>query len=271
MEHTGHYGALLTSEFVQHQGKLSLINPVEIKRSSGLTRGKNDAVDAYRIASYAASHTHKLTHFQLDNLALQELKLKLAQRSFYTKAKVQAKNNLQSLKVLAQSSDCEHELEVAKGFIDQYRRTIANIEKQIRELIAKTPELQTTFDKITKIPGVALVTAATCIVLTGNFTKFTNARKFCCHAGLAPFSHESGSSIKAPNRTSHFRNKALKALLMRAGMTAGTHDPQLKAYKKRKRAEGKDKMVVNNALASKVVARIFAVAMREEPYVKLAA
>ena len=81
----------------------------------------------------------------------------------------------------------------------------------------------------------------------------------------------SGSSIRGPKRTSPFRNKALKALLIRAGMTAGIHDPQLKAYKKRKRNQGKHPMVVNNALAAKLVARMFAVAMRDEPYVKLAA
>ena len=271
MEHTGHYGALLASELASAGVRFSLVNPLEIKRSSGLTRGKNDAVDAYRIASYAVRHQYKLKPYRLAGKALQQLKVKLSQRAFYTKMLIQNKNNLKSLEVLAQSSSCGLEIRTAKASIRNNERIIARLDAQLLKLIEAAPELKATFDKITQLDGIGLVTAATCIVETDNFQRFSNARKFCCHAGLAPFDYQSGSSIRSPKRTSPFRNKALKALLIRAGMTAGVHDPQLNAYKKRKRKQGKHAMVVNNALAAKLVARMFAVVAREEPYVKLAA
>ena len=271
MEHTGYYGALLTAKIAQAGIRLSLINPLEIKRSSGLTRGKDDKVDAYRIASYAVRHAYKLKAHNIVSQSLQKLKAKLSQRSFYVKGKVQSKNNLKSLKVLAQSCDCKQEIRMIKKLIRTYEKAIKTLEKQMSDLVKEEPELQATYQKITRIDGIGPVTAWACIVATDNFSRFNDARKFCCHAGMAPFSYESGSSIRAPKRTSKLRNRSLKSILIRAGMTAAVHDPQLKAYKKRKINEGKHKMIVNNAVASKLVARMFAVAKREEPYVKLAA
>ena len=74
MEHTGHYGYLLASEFSQRDFKYALINPLEIKNSIGMTRGKNDAIDAYRIAYYALTHYRKLKPYVLPIKELQKLK-----------------------------------------------------------------------------------------------------------------------------------------------------------------------------------------------------
>lgn len=271
MEHTGYYGVLLTCKIAQAGIRLSLINPLEIKRSSGLTRGKDDVVDAYRIASYAVRHSYKLKPHNIVCQSLQKLKTKLSQRGFYVKGMVQSKNNLKSLQVLAQSSDCKTEINMIKKLISSYEKAIDTLEKQMNDLIKEEPELKATFQKITRIDGIGPITAWACIVATDNFVRFNDARKFCCHAGIAPFRYESGSSIRAPKRTSRLRNRQLKSILIRAAMTAAMHDPQLKAYKNRKIIQGKHKMVVYNALASKIVARMFAVANREEPYVKLAA
>ena len=270
MEHTGHYGALIACKLAQAGILFSVINPLEIKRSSGLTRGKDDVVDAYRIASYGVKNHYKLKPHQLLSKALQTLKTKLAQRDFYVKGMVQNKNNLKSLEVLNQSQDCKEEIRMVKRFIRVYQKAIEKLEKQMQDLIEEQTALKTSYDKISKIDGIGPVTALSCIAATDNFTRFTKPRKFCCHAGLAPFSHESGSSIKAPKRTSSLRNRKLKTLLIRAAMTAAIHDPQMKAYKERKIEQGKHKMIVYNAIASKLVNRIFAVALREEPFVKFA-
>ena len=67
------------------------------------------------------------------------------------------------------------------------------------------------------------------------------------------------------------RDKSLKTILFKAAGAAIQHDPQLKKYYKRKVSEGKHKLTVLNAVANKLVLRIFAVAKRNEPFVKLAA
>ena len=58
--------------------------------------------------------------------------------------------------------------------------------------------------------------------------------------------------------------------MFQAASTAIQHDPQLKQYYKRKQEEGKSKLSALNAVANKIVLRIFAVIKRDEPYVKLA-
>lgn len=60
MEHTGLYGYLLMTEFSSASMRFSVINPLEMKLSSGLARGKNDAVDALRIAKYALANRFDL-------------------------------------------------------------------------------------------------------------------------------------------------------------------------------------------------------------------
>ncbi|MFD2833275.1 transposase [Gramella sp. AN32] len=110
-----------------------------------------------------------------------------------------------------------------------------------------------------------------CISGTDNFLKFTDPRKFSCHCGLAPFPYQSGTSIRGKTRTHYLRDRSLKATLIKGAVSAVQHDPQLKKYYNRKIKDGKHKMTVINAVANKLVLRIFAVVKREEPFVKLAA
>ena len=99
-----------------------------------------------------------------------------------------------------------------------------------------------------------------------NFERFGNARKFNCYAGLAPFKHESGSSIKGRSRVSHLANKEAKALLNLAASCAIRCDQELKHYYQKRVSEGKRKMSCLNIIRSKLVARMFAVIKRQTPY-----
>ena len=72
------------------------------------------------------------------------------------------------------------------------------------------------------------------MIETDNFTRFTDARKFNCHCGLAPFPYQSGSSIKDRTKTHFLRDKTLKSILFKAAGSAIQHDPQLKKYYEQK-------------------------------------
>lgn len=64
-------------------------------------------------------------------------------------------------------------------------------------------------------------------------------------------------------------HNGFKTYLSNAARAAMMHDPELKAYYNRKRAEGKDHGTVMNALKFKLITRAFAVIKRGTPYVKL--
>lgn len=271
LEHTGHYGYLLSYELAQRNLKYALINPLEIKKSIGITRGKNDAIDAYRIAYYAMTHFRKIKQHILPIEDLQKLKAFMGIRDGYIKIIVQLKNSLKALEIINKSVNIKTQINDHKLLIKRHEKSIEKIEKQMMEIINKNDEFKKTFTQINTIIGVGMITAVKCIIETDNFTKFKDGRKFSCHCGLAPFEYRSGSSVRGKTKTSALNNKGLKAILFKAAATAIQHDPQLKGYYLRKLEQGKHKLSVLNAVANKIVLRIFAVAKRDEPFVKLIA
>ena len=269
IEDTGRYGALFISELIAAGITLFVVNPLEIKRSSGLARGKSDKVDALRIASYAATFRHRLTPYTLPTDELLQLQAIMSQRDLFTKILVQCKNNLKSLQVLAKSTEVKKIITQAKKAVKENEAKIALFERMMMDLIKSDEELHKTFKKITQITGVGPITALKCIAETNNFKKFSSPRKFSCHCGLAPFKYQSGTSVNGKTRTSKLCNKSLKGILFKAAATAIYHDPELRSYYERKVNQGKHKLSVINAVANKIVLRIFAVALREEPFVKI--
>src|SRR5260221_10615074 len=64
-EHTGIYSLPLSIFLTQHKAHLWLENPLQIKLSSGLKRGKSDPADAKDIARYCYAHRDKARLYQL--------------------------------------------------------------------------------------------------------------------------------------------------------------------------------------------------------------
>jgi len=271
LEHTGHYGMLLINCLSKKGYRFYLINPLELKKSLGIQRGKSDVKDAYRIAEYAITNKHKLKPYQLPTEDLSKLKALVTARERYVKMSVQVQNSLKANGILNRSIDVKMLIKEERKQLKSLQKGITNIENEMKKIITSNQELNTTYKKITAVVGVGPIIATKCIVETGNFTKFSNPRKFSCHCGLAPFPYQSGTSVKGKTKTHFLRDRSLKAILTKGAVCAIQHDQQLKKYYKRKIQEGKHDMTVINAVANKLVLRIFAVAKRDEPFVKLVA
>lgn len=82
-----------------------------------------------------------------------------------------------------------------------------------------------------------------CVLLT-IFKDLTTRGNLPAIVGGASFEHASGISIRGKTQTSSLANKEVKVYLTRAAITAISWDPQMKAYYKRKIAEGKHKASV---------------------------
>ena len=125
------------------------------------------------------------------------------------------------------------------------------------------------YDLISSVKGVGLILAANFLVITNCFTCFENSRQFACYSGIAPFEKQSGTSLKAQSRVSHFANKKMKALLNLAALSAVKYDPELRKYYDKRIKSGKSKMSTLNIIRNKIVHRVFAVVKRGTPYVPL--
>ena len=97
MEHTGTYGLLLFAWLGHKQFDHCVEPALQIKRSIGLTRGKNDQVDARRIAEYALTNRTKLSPYSLPSKLLLRIKQFLTYRDQQTKIKASISERTASL------------------------------------------------------------------------------------------------------------------------------------------------------------------------------
>ena len=141
---------------------------------------------------------------------------------------------------------------------------------KVSDLIASDDQLKQANQLLQSIPGIGEQLATHMIVYTRCFSAFRSWRQFACYAGVAPFEYTSGSSIRGKSKVSHLANKKMKSLLHMGALNAIKHDLQMKLFYERKLQEGKNPMLVLNAIRNKLLARMFAVIERGSPYIQLA-
>jgi len=269
MEHTGTYGLLLFAWLSQKDMDYCVESGLKIKRSMGMARGKNDRIDARRIADYAYTHIEKLKLFELPSTLMIKIKQSLAYREQMVKIRTSLKNSLKSHKEYQKVSGL---IKISNQISQQIRekeKQIKEIEKQLIGLINTDEKVKKNFEMSQSVKGIGFVIGAFMLVTTNNFTSFENGRKYACYAGIAPFEFTSGTSIKGKTKVSNLGNKKIKSLLSNGSNSACRHDPELKAYYKRKLKEGKDHKLIINAISCKLVNRVFAVIKRQTPYISI--
>lgn len=267
MEHTGTYGLLFFAWLSQRDIDFCVEPGLRIKRSLGITRGKNDKVDARRITDYAYTNINKLSLFSFPSEQILQIKQLLTYREQLVRIRTSLKNSIKSHLQYEQITKKDTVTKDISDQISQYNQRIKQIEKEITGLIESDQQLIKNFKLVTSVKGIGLVIAAFMLVTTNNFSSFENGRKYACYIGLAPFEHTSGSSIKGKTSTSYLANKTLKTLLSKGANAASKWDPEIKAYYIRKTTEGKDYKVIMNAIGCKLINRVFATVKRQTPYV----
>jgi len=157
----------------------------------------------------------------------------------------------------------------AKNRINILTTDIEQIESEIDKVVEENLDIEKNYKLAKSVTGIGRVNAVMFILFTNNFNSITEARKYACYSGIAPFEHTSGISIRGKTKVSKLANKRIKVALTNGARSAILNDPELKLYYKRKRAEGKEHGTVLNAVKFKLITRVFATVKRGTPYVKL--
>jgi transposase len=269
-EHTGHYTYPLSCVCEDLSLDLWLENAFQIKHSIGLVRGKDDKVDARRIAEYAIRFQDKSKLFCLPDKHISSLRLLLSERDLYMSDKRKYQGQLSDQERFMSKADFADKKKRLSKQLKALEANIYAIDKKIKKLIANDETLSNQHELLCSVDGVGTVTATMMIVETNAFKDFDNARKFCCHSGVAPFEYTSGSSVRSKRKVSHRADKSIKAILHLAALSVATRNngSELRKYFLRKVAEGKNKMSVLNAIRAKLVLRMFAVIKNNKPYEK---
>lgn len=267
-EFTGKYIYPLTCACHETGTFLWLEDPTRIKHSFGLARGKNDVIDARRIAEYASRNSDRALRYILPEKSVASIRMLLNDRETLLADKRKYQTQITDQKGFMSKEDYAAHCGVRKAVIKAIDRQLECIEAKIEELAANDERIAHQTELLRSIDGIGKWIALYMVVSTNCFTRFENARQFNCYAGLAPFVYTSGKSIHSKARVSQRANKQLKALLHLAALSAATHmkSGEYKEYYERRCAEGKHPMCVLNVVRAKLVGRMFAVIRRDEKY-----
>jgi len=267
MEYTGIYTYSL--EKFLHDCELDYVKrpALDIKQSTGMKRGKTDKADAIMISEYGWYRKEELRPMKPVSKGQQQLQQLMAYRDKLVADKASYETRLKELK--GQLGKILHSkvIESTEHVMQMLETEIKETKVAIEELVGREQELQINYDLLRSVLGIGFVTAIHFLIVTENFSRFNNPRKFACYAGVAPFEHKSGSSIKGKTRISHLANKKIKSLLTMAAYCAINHDRELKTKYEQKLKEGKAKMSALNIIRFKLIERIFAVIKRQTPYI----
>jgi transposase len=265
-ENTGVYTMLLNSVLSSLKWNIWVVPAIEIKRSKGLTRGKNDKSDAKDIALYALANQFKFNPYSMPSEEVQKLKMLQSEREKIVECIKQMSSTSEN-KEFYPKELTKSLMKINESCIKDLKKNLDKIEFEIKRIIDENEKLKQQMTLITSIPGIGKQTALYLIIASNQFQNFKEWRKMACYAGIAPFEYSSGTSIRGRNKVSHLADKRLKSLLHMCALVSIRNNKELKSYYERKKEEGKHSMLVLNNVKCKIIARVFAVINREKPFI----
>jgi transposase len=266
MEYTGGYEYKLLQFCEAKQIQCCRIPGLAIKNSLGITRGKNDMVDAKRIAQYA-TEKHASLHAQSPvNPTIVKLRHMLSFRKRLVRETAGYKVSLEERKQMysVQSNDLLVRMMTKK--IKENNTIVKKLETEMAALLQTDHDILKNYHILLSIKGIGQVNALMTIAYTENFTCFDNARSYAVYAGVIPFDNSSGTSIKRRKQVSHIANKELKQELNQAAKVAIVWNKDLKQYAANKIKTKPYKVVLNN-VKFKLILRMFSLVKRGAFYV----
>lgn len=266
MENTGRYNWALYEALKESNHRVFVVSPLHLKKCMGLVRGKNDKIDAVRIAAFIRKNHHELPPWKPSCQAIQKLKILLTERSSRVKTRRQLLKQQYDYAKMKQLGIDQYLMSLNQQQLLLLDKQVSLIESEIEGLIKCDEQMQRQAKLIRSVPGVGKVLCWMMLAKTEGFTTITEPRKMACYSGIVPFSHQSGTSVRGRDRVSPYADKALKTTLHLAAMSAIRLENDLGVYYRRKVEEGKNKMSALNAVRNKIVHRIFAVIKKQIPY-----
>jgi transposase len=256
MEATGYYHYQLAYHLLESGIKVSVENPLAIKRfiQMKLSKIKTDKSDSKLICEYAKQVELKLwkgsSKHQTECLQMTRL------LAVYTKQSTMLKNKLHGEAVLGNPS---------KTVVGSLKRSLKQVQKEMKMLEDKLMILvkevhQDVLTRLKSIPGIGNKTALMLVVLTDGFERFNSGSELCSYAGLTPVTRQSGSSVNGRPRISKIGNQKLRNLLFMCSFNACKYNKACRDIYERIVAKGKSKKLALIAVCNKLLKQAFAIA-----------
>jgi len=262
MEATGIYHARLALRLHESGRRVSVVNPLVIKRFSQmrLSRVKSDKADAELIRRYGEQH--ELTPW---SPAASEV-LELQQAHGWLDDLIRERTRLTNRQE-AHVHHTQPSAFVAKQMLAQLRqlnKQIKGCEQHLEVLVKKS--FHEVYERLLTIPSIGPKTAIELIIVTDGFSRFEDVKALCAYIGVSPTTFQSGTSVKGKGAIAKLGQGRMRQLLYLCSWTAKSCNPACKALYARLEASGKPPKVINIAIAHKLLRQAFAVATTNRPF-----
>lgn len=256
MEASGPYYLQLAMFIYDHRFKVSVINPLVIKRFTQmrLQRTKTDKKDAQAIAEYGQRESPELWKPE-------EKQILHMRQMFSTIQSIDKQINMSCKQLHAFESTgvlCSTVKSTLKSVI---RMLETKKEKLLHEMfeLAKLHYRQT-FERLQTIPGIGPKTAILLTLITNNFQKFEHSRQLIAYVGFSPRIYQSGTSVRGKGHICKMGSSVIRKQLYMCSWTAKFHNKACKEMYDRLLEKGKPERVIKIAIANKLLKQAFAIA-----------
>ena len=268
-ETTGGYDRCLCDYIYAKSLDIWRESALQIKRSMGVRKGKDDKADSLMIAEYAMRHIDKAVIYETPDEKVRELKALFLYRHSLVQERTKKKVRASELKATAaKSSSMRFIVRDAMKGVRSLDKSIRDCEKQILAIIDGDESLKRNYGHIESIPGISIVNATAFITYSDNFRSITTANKAASYWGCASFRERSGTSIDKKAYVKCYSGSLLKATLTQAAECTIKEHGIYREYYLRLKAEGKPYGIIVNNVRNKLIHLVFSLVTNGMDYEK---
>lgn len=258
LEPTGGYERILTSVFKEKRLAFHVAHANKVRyfaRSKGQL-AKTDKIDACIIREYGQTMKVKADEVQVCPVKEEMGEL--------TKRRTQLIN-------AREKERCRLDKRLSKSVVKSLEEHIKWLNKQIKDIedqitdLSKDEKVKADMALLTSVKGVSIVTATTLIAFLPELGKATN-KQLSALVGVAPYNHDSGK-FKGKRFIYGGRHILRRALYMSA-LSSIRWNPDMSAFYKRLRANGKPAKLALIAVARKLICLLNSMVKRQETWVE---
>lgn len=264
MEATGVYHQKFASYLEAEKEKVSIVLPNKISNYMRTLDIKTitDKSCSQAIAQFGLER--KLSHWKRPNSVYKELQQLTRERDQIVQERSVIKNQLHAER--SESDPHLRSLERMELRIRYLNSQEKEIKEDIKTLTDNNPEIKQIIERITTIPGVGCLTAATVLGETNGFELIRNKSQLSSYAGLDIKEKQSGTSVKGKPRISKKGNRNLRKSMHLPALTAVRWDDNFKDVYTRLISKHGIKMKALVAIQRKILELIYVIFKNKSVY-----
>jgi transposase len=257
LEATGGYQAPVAAALTLAKLQVSVVNPRQVRDFAKSTnrRAKTDALDAAILAHFA--EVIQPEPRPLPDEQTQVLQSMMTRRRQLVDMITAEKNRLGIARVEAVRKDITDNL-------DWLKKRLKAVEGDIDKAVRESPIWRARDDIYRSAKGIGPTNSRTMLAALPELG-VVNRKQIASLIGLAPYNHDSGSSVRGQRHVAGGRQE-LRSMLYMAAVSASRYNPKIKRFYERLIAAGKPTKVALVACARKLLTILNAMAKSGEKW-----